>query len=78
MVALVRVLKFFNVNNDWWSFSNNEVRHRGAVEKPTSANCRTSVSCSYRFPVYMCELLADKFDVESSSTLGTVSKELHK
>jgi hypothetical protein len=26
----------------------------------------------------MCELLADKFDVESSSTLGTVSKELHK
>ncbi len=27
VVALVRVLKFFNVNDDWRSFSNNEIGH---------------------------------------------------
>ncbi len=75
VAALVRVLKFFNVNDDWRSFSNNEVWHRSGIHEPCSDGINT-----HRwdwFPVHVSKLLADKLDVESSSTPWAMPKEFH-
>lgn len=77
VTAPVRVLKLFNVNDYWWSFSNNEVRHRGCIKKPRPASGWINIRRWYWFSVHVNKLLAHKLDVESASTSWAVSEKLH-
>ncbi len=78
VLALVSVLKFFNVNDDWFPFFDNGGVQDAVWIPILKLGLYWSISfCSYQFLVQMGKFLAHKFDVESSPTLWTVSKKLH-